>query len=246
MCRTFCGWRKYMRPVIGITPSITPEEDRIQLARGYYEAIQQAGGMPYIMPCGREDLLDEFIMHIDGLLLTGGGDLDPQLYGQMPHPQVGAITPKRDAWEIELTRKALSKAIPILGICRGIQVLAVACGGDLYQDLLSTHPNESVIKHMQQAPRWYPSHSVELTADSLLSHIFGTNCIKVNSFHHQAILSPGKDLVISAVAPDGVTEGVEHSTYPFVVGVQWHPECMIQNSQQILLFEALVKASVKN
>ncbi|MFO7245883.1 MAG: gamma-glutamyl-gamma-aminobutyrate hydrolase family protein [Thermaerobacter sp.] len=178
-----------------------------------------------------------------GLLLTGGCDVDPYLFGQHPHPRLGRVSPRRDAWEAALVRAALAAGTPILAICRGVQILNVACGGTLIQDLDAQVPG--VIQHRQRAPHHHPSHEVRIRDGSLLHRTAGSRVIRVNSRHHQAVLEPGRGLVVSATAPDGVVEAVEGTGPGFVLGVQWHPENMAVAGDPVSrrLFRALVAAA---
>lgn len=178
---------------------------------------------------------------VDGLLLSGGGDPDAWLYGEDALPGQGYVQPERDAMELYLARRALAKGIPLLGICRGAQIMAVAAGGTLHQDLTGVQK----IQHQQRAPRTYPIHKVKVRRSSLLRKILQTAEIRVNSLHHQAVKQPGR-LVVSAVAPDGVTEAVELPGHLFALGVQWHPEWLADSHRHgRALFEALLVAAQK-
>lgn len=222
-----------MRPIIGITCGSKVSASSSSSGRVYQEnsvgfdyirAIEQAGGTPLVLPIVENpDCISDFTRIIDGLLLSGGGDIDPFLFHEEPIPNLGNIDPSRDWVEIRMSTVSLEEDIPILAICRGIQVLNVAAGGTLYQDI-SQHPAE-IIKHRQNAPGWYASHSIHIEPDSLLYEIFGSQMARVNSYHHQAVLSPA-DFHVSARSTDGIIEAIESSTHRFVVGVQFHPEMM--------------------
>ncbi|SFJ06972.1 gamma-glutamyl-gamma-aminobutyrate hydrolase family protein [Thermoflavimicrobium dichotomicum] len=233
-----------MVPLIGITLSFD-QESRFCLSRYYTDAVIKAGGVPILIPHLLESRQLEKVMHqVDGLILSGGGDMDPSFFGEEPHVGLGEIDPDRDQSELELVRLSLALKKPLLAICRGCQVLNVALGGDLYQDLHSQ--KELLIKHQQEAPRSYPTHSIQVDEKSLLARILGKTTLRVNSFHHQAVRNPGKNLVSSAKALDGVIEAIESTEDSFVLGVQWHPECMVETDPFAKkLFLALVEACMK-
>lgn len=233
-----------MKPLIGVTASLLrepPQRNWVYNSADYFHAIQDAGGIPVLLPLISSDReAAEVLDRVDGLLLSGGGDMDPHYFGEEPHPQLGEITPERDIAELALTREALRRKLPIFGICRGHQVLAVAAGGTLHQDISARVPG--AIKHQQQAPRWYPSHSVTVKPGTMLNALLG-NSFRVNSFHHQAVRSVPADWVVSATAPDGVIEALEHPGYRFVLSVQWHPESFVGRGDQFRrLFEAFLAA----
>ncbi|NPV26102.1 MAG: gamma-glutamyl-gamma-aminobutyrate hydrolase family protein [Firmicutes bacterium] len=232
-----------MRPVIGITCAQNANEDWFYLRNTYVKAIVEAGGQPILLPAVRNlELVPQYNQLIHGLLLSGGGDIDPAFFGELPHSGLGEICPERDAFEITLTRLALEGDQPILGICRGIQVIVIADGGTVYQDLTSERPGS--ILHQQKAPRYHPIHQVKLVEGTQLWRIFGQVMLTVNSFHHQAVKEIPGEFIISATAPDGVIEGVESTRHRFVLGVQWHPEAMWEQYPLFLrLFIALVEAA---
>lgn len=234
-----------MRPLIGISCSYDLQEGRFFLAEAYVNAVSEAGGVPVILPSiqGNRNI-SILTQNIAGLLLAGGGDVDPSHFNEEPCPGLGEITPERDKFEILVVRAAIRKKLPVLGICRGLQVLNIACGGTVIQHIPAavTKP----IKHSQKAPRWYPTHRVFLEKTSLLSGICGTECLNVNSFHHQAVKDPAPGFKITGVSSDGITEAMENPKYPFLMGVQWHPECMIKNdSNSRKLFKAFISAADK-
>lgn len=229
-------------PLIGLTTSWTDGSGSAvhTIADAYVKAVYMAGGMPLPIPCLPENAVAELLSHLDGLVLTGGADVDPAHFGDLPWPGLGAICPQRDALELPLARSAMDLGLPILAICRGMQVLNVAAGGTLYQDLYSEFPG--VLKHQQKAPRWYPTHPVEVTADTLLHRLSGRSTIWVNSFHHQAIRDLAPGFIVSGRSPDGVIEAIEYPSAGFVVGVQWHPEAMVSSEATAgRLFETLVE-----
>jgi len=234
-----------MRPVIGITPSQQNDFREIVLNKDYAEAIRVAGGLPVVLPIPGSMLdimVKEYINVIDGLLLSGGMDLDPLSWGEEPLPGLRGIDPERDLFELTLVKEAINNGKPVLGICKGCQLLNIATGGTLYQDL-SSRDKES-LQHEQKAPRWYPTHNIIIEKDSLLYSILGREKIRVNSFHHQAIKEVGPDFKIVAISSDGVIESVEKKNGSFVLGVQWHPEAMWQQDENALkLFQKLVYES---
>lgn len=231
-------------PIIGITCAEDEAAGRVFLAHAYYRAVAAAGGMPVLLPPLRGALQD-LIGMLDGLLFSGGVDPDPWLFGEEPCSGLGTITPERDRFELDLVRLAMARGLPILGVCRGMQILNVALGGTLWQDL--GQRGLETLKHNQDAPRWYATHAVEVRPGTLLSGILGTTALRVNSFHHQAVRDPAPDLTVSAVAPDGVIEALEAPRAGFVLGVQWHPEAMweMRDSVQGALFTAFIQAARK-
>jgi putative glutamine amidotransferase len=184
----------------------------------------------------------EILGVLDGLLFTGGSDIDPQFYNQLPKKGLGRIDPKRDEHEIALAKKVLFEMdIPVLGICRGIQILNAACGGTLYQDLALERPegfNHTII----EAPKHYPIHKVKIKEPSRFHHIFKSGEIKVNSFNHQGINRLASEFEATMVAEDGLIEGIEMKGSRFVIAVQWHPEMMVERHPEYLtIFEEFVK-----
>lgn len=214
-----------VRPLIGITGNYG--DNGLELAEGYYRSIEQAGGIPIAIPATENKasilgLLDR----LDGLLLSGGGDINPLCLNEEPIAQLRTVCPQRDVSELLITRLAYDRQIPILGICRGTQVLAAALGGKIHQDLQACLPDTELIKHSQDMPRHAVSHSVEAEPGSLVASLLGEKFF-VNSFHHQAVSEAGPELRITARAADGVAEAVESTRMKSVLGVQWHPECFI-------------------
>lgn len=231
-----------MLPVIGITANFDAENHRTTLSTDYSRAVERAGGIPLIIPILDEpDRVEAILDHIHGLILTGGVDLDPSYFGENPHPKLGRVSPERDRLEIPLAQAALSRKLPLLGICRGIQLLNVAAGGALYQDINSQAKDP--LKHYQEAPRWFPSHEVKLDLATRTGKIHGVKTLRVNSFHHQAVSRVAPGFIVTAWAPDGIIEGIERPDDPFTIGVQWHPEGMWEKDARFLaLFTALVEA----
>lgn len=210
------------KPLIGITANYTDGD--ASLRDRYYTQIADAGGVPVIIPpLADKDIIINTLDNIDALLLTGGADHNPLWSGQQPQPALHNINQARDLPELLATRLACNRQMPILGICRGMQTIAIALGGEVCQDIPHT---PKLIKHSQEADRTEPTHSVDIEPDSALHGIFGTDRIFVNSFHHQAVTSPGKGMRITATAPDGTAEAMESTCHKPVIGVQWHPEWM--------------------
>lgn len=211
-----------IKPIIGITAHVELDYKH-SLTNDYIQSIIQAGGIPVILPIGLDSDVEQLAKKIDGLVVTGGGDIDPILFGEEPHPKLGMISPGRDTFEIAMIEKMLVCNKPILAICRGIQILNIAVGGDMYQDIYS-QIDERLLQHSQNAVRTHMSHYVTATENSLLAEIAGQSTFKVNSFHHQAVRHVPKPLVVSGVASDGIIEAIESVEHAFVLGVQWHPE----------------------
>ncbi|HAA38098.1 MAG TPA: peptidase C26 [Firmicutes bacterium] len=224
---------------IGITCNRVGYENRLSLA--YVRAVAAAGAAPLLLPvCRQKGLYRQMLKAVDALLLSGGGDLDAYHFGEEAAPTQGVVQPDRDSMELALVRAALQSKMPLLGICRGAQVLAVAAGGSLYQDLTG----RAKVQHQQQAPRNYPIHSVSVSRASLLYRITGARSFRVNSFHHQAIRMPGDGMIVSAVAADGVIEAVELPGPGFALGVQWHPEWLAQDCRHAAaIFAAFSQAA---
>jgi putative glutamine amidotransferase len=235
-----------MVPIIGVTSSLK-DERLITVADDNIYAIEQAGGIPVILPnLSPPESIDYIAQKIDGLLLTGGGDIDPTLFGEEPHKNLGSITPSRDEFEIHIIRKMLEQNKPILGICRGCQILNIAAGGDMYQDIYTQHDYE-LLQHSQRAPRSHTSHFVKISDHSLLAKMTESERFKVNSFHHQAVRNLGHGFKGSAVSSDGIIEAFESVQHSFVLGVQWHPECTVRDhdhpSEKI--FKSFIEACTK-
>ena len=229
------------RPIVGITGNLDAETCKLAVA--YYKSVELAGGVPVIIPPtrSRHTMLNT-LGRIDALVLSGGADINPLYMGEEPEQGLHGINPERDAFELLLARLAFDRQIPILGICRGIQTLALALGGEMHQDIYSLPDGKKLLKHSQDAPRNTLTHSVEILPDTLLAGICGAGKIMVNSFHHQAVSRAGKHMKVSAYAADGVIEAVESSEFKPVLGVQWHPECLTEdgNAPARKLFEWIV------
>lgn len=214
------------RPLIGITTTRDTKDasgTRDVLRQVYSLAIIRAGGLAVLLP--NEPSSCETLTHCQGLLLTGGGDYDPIHYGQKPDgTQVAGVNADRDTTELALIRTALSLKMPILGICRGMQGLAVAGQGTLIQDIATRYPHIDATQHAQQAPRAARTHRVAIEPHTILAQLIGESSIMVNSFHHQAVDRVPAGYRMAARAEDGIIEAFEDPARPFVIGVQWHPE----------------------
>ena len=235
-------------PIIGISGSLNEHETELFLMRTYSSALIAAGAVPLLLsPEITDDMLEECLPRLDGLLLAGGNDLAPELFGEQPIAQLGEVNPLRDDFEMRIIPKAFSMGMPILGICRGIQSLNAAMGGTLWQDLPSqyrTKDQAPPIAHSQTRPASYPSHEASVEKDSLLYKLVGLETIRVNSFHHQAVKRAAPGFTVTAHAPDGVIEAIEHPAHPFCLGVQWHPERYFASAEDaMVLFSAFAKAA---
>lgn len=241
-------------PLIGVTVSeIRRKEDAQRLPHGeprqtemtlglpYIRAIERAGGLPVAVSPLTAANVGPLLDRIEGLLLTGGPDLDPAIYGADRHAEVGPTDPSVDEFELELCRAAYRRGMPILGICRGAQVLNVARRGTLHQHIPDL--NRGVVEHRQGEPGEQTTHEVRVSPDSALAQTTGGGPVRVNSFHHQAIDRLGLDLRAVAWAPDGLIEAVEGMDQRFVIGVQWHAETLVEEAEQLALFERLVEAA---
>ena len=227
------------KPLIGIAGNILAMETgsmpglmRDYVNHDYSVSVARAGGIPLIIPplSGREDILS-VLQHVDGLILSGGYDIAPDLYGEEPQPGLGVTMRSVDLFYMEMIREAHAKGLPMLGICKGMQAMNVAFGGTLCQDL---HSMSGVLQHEQKAPRHFPSHSVSIAHGTHLHRLFGTS-LMVNSFHHQSVKETATGFMVSASAPDGIPEAIESCSGAFALGVQWHPEMMVQSGDDTML-----------
>lgn len=239
------------KPVIGISGSITiieggrfPGYRRTYVNEDYVKSIIQAGGVPLLLPMTTEpEIVQGYIEQVDGLVLSGGHDVSPLAYGEQPQRKLGHTLPERDAFDKLLIEKAVEMNLPMLGICRGLQIMNVTLGGSLYQDL-DYIPNCDM-KHDQYHDPALATHEITIDKDSRLFKIIGKERIGVNTFHHLAVKEVAKGFKISAKADDGVVEAMEHEDYAYCLGVQWHPEMMAASDNNMkLLFESLIDASL--
>lgn len=228
------------RPVIGVTmyPRQGGDVPTFSLPTSYVDALRRAGGIPLLLAPG-DERPDELLEHVDALVLAGGGDIDPVHFESDPHPTLYGVCDERDRFELELTRAAVERAVPVLGVCRGLQVLNVALGGDLHLHLPETFGEEVLHRHPERRPI---EHPVELDPASRLAAIYGETHLLITSWHHQGVNRLGRGLEPTAWAPDGTVEAVELRDERWVVAVQWHPEIQSQQdgSPQRRLFAALV------
>ena len=220
------------RPVIGITGNY--EDLTCKLGRGYYQSVVEAGGVPIVIPpVADKHVIINTLEHIDALILSGGGDINPLWAGEEPSPRLHGINQERDLPELLIARLAYNRQIPMLGICRGIQTLATAFGGKVSQDICDV----ATVKHSQDADRSEATHSVTIEQDSTLFNIYKEDKLMVNSFHHQAVAEAGDKFNVVAKSADGIIEAMESAEFKSILGVQWHPECL---EEGLPLFQWLV------
>jgi len=238
-----------MRPLIGITThrrdSDVGQQDLLALMPQYVDSVRHNGGLPVLVPLGlADDELHDLFERLDGLVISGGGDMQADLAGADAHPSIYGIDPDRDRIELNLIRWAVDDEKPFLGICRGAQVMNVALGGTLYGDIAAHAPNKP-LKH-----NWFPgfprnllAHPIAVTEETRLAEILGAPLMEVNSLHHQAIKEAGPKVEVAAHAPDGIIEAIEVPGHKFALGVQWHPEWLQDQPAMRALFMELVKAA---
>jgi len=238
------------RPLIGLTARTRPvrsgEKERLNEAvpRGYVEGVEGASGLAVVLPnSGDPSSAPAYLERIDGLLLTGGDDVHPRFFAEAPHPRLDIVDERRDLFEIALLLAARERRMPVFGVCRGIQVMNVALGGDLYQDLPSQA--DSKVGHSQRTLDEGPWHDIEVRRGTRLAEILGEASTAVNSYHHQACRRVADGLSVTATAPDGVVEALEDPGQPFFLGVQWHPEVLEGGAaaSSARLFAAFVAAA---
>ncbi|GIW55173.1 MAG: gamma-glutamyl-gamma-aminobutyrate hydrolase [Nitrospiraceae bacterium] len=241
-----------MRPVIGVTPDFNAgdredmggREPTYFLRARYVRAIEELGGVPLILPLAADPALRRRLFeNLDGVLLTGSGpDLPPSLYGERQRYKFRVMSRQRSEFELEMARLAAERAVPLLGICGGMQTINVALGGSLFQDIPSQIPR--ALPHRQAKPATALSHPVTVQPGSLLRRIVRRDRIRVNSSHHQSVKQLAPSLTASAVAPDGVIEAIESPHHPFLLGLQWHPEFLFDRHHiHRRLFQAFLKAA---
>lgn len=228
------------------SPESEPPQRKLALGMDYPAAVVAAGGIPIVLP-PMTSASDALLDRLDALLVSGGPDIDPALYDTPPHPQLGPVESDADPRERDLVRSAEERGMPILAICRGMQLVNVVRGGTLWQDLPTELP--SGVEHRQAVPGTHATHEVAVDADSLLARTVAVGdeddavSLAVNSFHHQAVRTLGSDLRVVSRAPDGIVEAIEATDHPFLVGVQWHAESLVADPRQLRLFCGLVEAA---
>jgi putative glutamine amidotransferase len=239
------------RPLIGVTtselrqaqtlrpiPEGEPQRREMALGLTYMRALEEAGGIPLVIPPMHQQAIEPLLGRLDGLCLSGGPDLDPETYGAMPHPELGPVEPDADRFELALATCADETGIPILAICRGTQALTVVRGGTLHQHLPDLGGE---IVHRRSATGGEPvSHPIEVEGDSRLAAVLGRTELEVNSYHHQAVDRLGEGLRATARAPDGTVEAIEDPRRDFLIGVQWHAESDVHRACEAALFRAFV------
>ena len=240
------------RPIIGL---LTYQKEAAERARhvvgimpSYIEAVRLAGGIPILLPLLLDELeMQATLQRVDGILLPGGGDVEPHHYNGTHHPTMYSIDPVRDEFEIKAVRYAVAQEKPIFAICRGIQVFNVALGGTLWEDVHSMLPHAIKHDYYKHHPRNHLAHTVAVEADSCLAHYLQSTQAQVNSLHHQGVKELAHKARVTAVAPDGLIEAIELPGHPFALGVQWHPENLVQDDPAMLrLFKGLVTAAQQN
>lgn len=232
------------KPVIGLTPSHDTAKDDLAMRPTYLRAIKAAGGIPVILPLeisGAE--LVQLTELMDGVLFTGGPDVHPFYFDEQTQAHCGNVSCKRDRMELELLTAVMAAKKPILGICRGIQIINIGLGGDIYQDLPSQFPEDFPVAHRQPFDYSIPAHTVDVVKGTLLHNITGTDSLKVNSMHHQAVRQIAPGLIVSGYAPNQLAESLEKPDYPYLVAVQWHPEYLwSEDPAAMKLFQSFIDA----
>lgn len=231
------------KPVIGITAAFDFEKATSNLKDDYYEAIIQCGAVPVLIPVTEEkSVWVEYLDICDGIILSGGPDVDAGYFGQNNMPYSREISPIRDSMELFLVQQALTVNKPLLGICRGIQVINIAAGGSIFQDIYAENNSDiKLIQHSQMAPRWHQIHSIGIVNSTCLHGVFRRESLKVNSFHHQAVREVAPGFIINASSEDGIIEAISNENKKFALGVQWHPENLWRKDKfHLKLFERLV------
>ncbi len=235
------------KPLIGLTTTQNKSNfGHLQFSLGidYSNAVLHAGGLPVLLPLGfLSEQMEDLIPRLDGVIFTGGGDILPQRYQGSSHPLVTYVDEDRDRFEFSLFDLIISKGLPFLGICRGFQVINVALGGNLFEDILDQRPQSIRHQYHPDFARDYLAHSIQIKPNSQLAKIFGHTEEQVNSFHHQGIKQLASDLEPTAYAPDGIIEGFEMNDYSFGLAVQWHPENLGAYPNMRALFKAFVQAA---
>jgi len=234
-------------PLIGITTYRTQNRSgyaQLCINEAYVSSVTEAGGTPVLVPLGLSNaVLDDLINRLDGVLFSGGGDILPETYGSQPHPRVDNVDLDRDRVEIYLLQQIMKKKLPFFGICRGLQLINVALGGTLYEDLLDQYPGSLRHQTPETLPRDHLWHSVTIDPASQIHRIMQQTEAQVNSQHHQGIRQLAANLKPSAHSPDGVIEAFELVDYPFGLAVQWHPEWLKKHAEMKALFRSFVHSA---
>lgn len=234
-----------MKPIIGLTAGHHQDESVINDC--YQKAVLNHGGIPLLLPLEiKKEEMNQLINLCDGFIFTGGGDIDPAYFDEEPDQHCGEISPIRDKMEMPFMGLVGKANKPVLAICRGAQVMNVAFGGSLYQDLPSGYKGLKPLNHRPQAPYSHPVHGVEVKEGSLLHTILGVDALRVNSIHHQGFKRLGEGIKAVAWAPCGLVEAIEKEDHPFFLGVQWHPEKMSGDEPSQKIFKAFIQAVKTN
>ncbi|MBI3005713.1 MAG: gamma-glutamyl-gamma-aminobutyrate hydrolase family protein [Ignavibacteriales bacterium] len=231
-----------LNPIIGITTYAANELNQFYLPRAYVDSVRSEGGFPILLPPG-ESRVHDAAEFIDGLMFAGGGDIDPSKYDGKHHSSIERVNAERDEFEISLAKLVFHSNTPVLGICRGMQVLSVSSGGDLIQNIPDTLPPGILHRGEGRTPA---QHSVHIEKKSHLGKIFGVNEIQVQSSHHQGLHTIPSQWNIAAHSPDGLVEAMEHKTHPWMIAVLWHPELSPDDVSQKKLLHAFIEAARKN
>ena len=236
--------REQNKPIIGLTTYERERRAYCVVVTDYVHSVFAAGGLPVPIPTIADDAdRDAYLDMVDGILFTGGADINPACYGEEPLWEVESLVPYKDDYELGLFRKAYERSMPIFGVCRGSQLINVGLGGTLYQDIHAQIPG-SFGHYPKEIPEDELYHSVHVREDSRLRSILGVDTIQVNSFHHQAIKALGGHLAVGAVSTDRIIESIEGEEGRFLLGVQWHPECLTKRYPAFLkLFASFVEAA---
>lgn len=238
-----------MKPLIGITSELKRNKNSTieYVEEEMIESVKKAGGLPvFLSNFSENEQINDLALKLDGLILTGGGDVDPTSFEEEPHKNLKYVSPERDLFEFAITNIFLKMNKPILGICRGSQIINIVLGGNIYQDI-GTQFESEVLQHDQKAPKYHASQYANLKEDTLLYSILKQKSIKINSYHHQAVKKLGKNIKETATATDNVIEGIESQNHDFVLGVQWHPEYLYENDNNSKkIFQSFVSACAKH
>ncbi len=235
------------KPLIALTPYFNTDRDEPYMRPAFLKAVRQAGGIPIIIPLDlTEEDLAQIVETVDGVLFTGGPDVHPFFFGEETQAHCGNVCLRRDQMELSLLKLTMEARKPILGVCRGAQILNIGLGGDIYQDIPSQFPQDFPIAHTQPFGYEIPSHTVQVAPGTLLEKIAQNGTLNVNSMHHQAVRKVAPSLIASGHAPGNLVECVEMPDYPFFIAVQWHPEYLTEQDPAAAgLFAAFVDACKK-